>query len=261
MFPSHDRRGDELTGNEITNYDYLYDKYASSWVKKWREIQKATTITANAAAAAIANNAPNSGQEGTQTDNTQPVKTSFDAASTNTPLLKKAVYDQSRYWYNIPTSLLPGSDNPNNTNIKSYPYPSGKVNPTTGRKSGEISGLCAGWSYRIAYKLKEHIDKKSTGPVRHAGIGGGHAYQKAHVNNIHKLGGSVGAFYEMSYAGRLNKSQVVKMISSNSWNYGDMINYHRFTIFIFSKFLLVSIPIFSLPFLINISSIYLCMIT
>ena len=155
---------------------------------------------------------------------TTPIATpTFNPASTSTPLLKKAVYDQSRFWYNIPAS-----DNPDRGKSRISGY-GGQTNPTTGRKYGEISGLCAGFVFRIASYLKKHIDTRSTVPLRLDPGGGFDAWDSQHINALYKIGGAIGAFYEKKYLGKMKGEDINKMINSNSWNYGDIVNYHTKT--------------------------------
>jgi hypothetical protein len=125
---------------------------------------------------------------------------------TSTPLLRKAVLDQADY-------IFTPKGGANDPKPKDYQSP-----------TGEISGLCAGFTYNIALKIKEHINKKSNTYIKQNWTSGGHAYLALHLNNIENLG-----IYDKYYIGRKSKSEIEKYINSQTWNYGDIINYHSVT--------------------------------
>jgi len=110
----------------------------------------------------------------------------------NTPLLKKAVVDQSQYVF---------------------------------KTFGETTGLCAQYSYNIAYKVKQHIETNSSVPIPHPKVSsGGNADQDAHRQAIKKLG-----LYDEYYVGEFTGTQLKSPsgpIKSRSWNYGDILNYY-----------------------------------
>jgi hypothetical protein len=111
----------------------------------------------------------------------------------NTPLLKKAVLDQSTYVFD---------------------------------QNGEAQGACARYSYNIAYKIKEHIDSQSSGPIKYGKLvsSGGNADQDGHRAAIKKLG-----IYDEYYMGEFTGDKLKSEsgpIKSSSWNYGDILNYY-----------------------------------
>jgi hypothetical protein len=117
----------------------------------------------------------------------------------NTPLLKKAVLDQSTYAFN---TLI--------TRFRSGP--------------GEVAGACAGYSFNIALKLKSHIDSKSNTAVPFTYVGSGNADSNAHRTAIKNLG-----IYDEYYLGTFTSSDLKSAtgpIKSATWNYGDMLNYY-----------------------------------
>ncbi len=120
-----------------------------------------------------------------------------------TPLLKKAVFDQSRYMFDPSTS------------------------PSTYSPKGEISSLCAGFTFNIALKLKEHIDKKSNRAIPWTYTSSGNAYHTDHLNAIAGIGG--GGFYDKYYIGNKTQNEVKSYLARESWNYGDIVNYHTKT--------------------------------
>lgn len=142
----------------------------------------------------------------TTTTSPQPTSTYSPGTYTpsgDTPLLKKAVFDQSEYMFDPKTS------------------------PSTYKEKGEISGLCAGFSYNIAFKLKEHIDKKSNTAIPWTYTSSGNAYNTSHLNAIANLGG--GAFYDKYYIGNKTRDEILDYLAKESWNYGDVVNYHTKT--------------------------------
>lgn len=111
----------------------------------------------------------------------------------NTPLLKKAVLDQSTYIFD---------------------------------QNGEDEGKCARYSYNIAYKLKEHLDSQSPGPIKYGKLvgSGGNADQDGHRATIKKLG-----IYDEYYVGEFTIKELASpnsIIETTSWNYGDILNYY-----------------------------------
>jgi hypothetical protein len=111
----------------------------------------------------------------------------------STPLLKKAVSDQSIFIY--------------------------------GTKK-ETTGLCARYSYNIAYKIKDHITTKSSGPIIISTLvrSGGNADEAAHRKAIMNLG-----IYDQYYLGEFTGKQLksdTSIIKTTNWQYGDMLNYY-----------------------------------
>jgi hypothetical protein len=118
-------------------------------------------------------------------------------SNTNTPLLIKAVTDQATYVFN---------------------------------SRGENSLFCANYSFCIAYKIKDHIDRRSNTAITfNGGFGrenanvpsGGNADTNAHRQKIKSLG----IYEEEQYIGRLTPNEIKQWISDNRFNYGDIINY------------------------------------
>jgi hypothetical protein len=115
----------------------------------------------------------------------------------NTPLLKKAVRDQSIYMFT------------------KVPY-NGRI--------GEITGICAGYTFNIALKLKEHIDKKSPQAIPIIYTKSGAANSNAHRDAINALG-----LYNVIYLGSFTAEQLRNsdsIINTTKWNYGDILNYY-----------------------------------
>jgi hypothetical protein len=116
---------------------------------------------------------------------------------TSTPLLRNAVRDQSFYAFQKLSAK-------------------GKV--------GERPGLCAGFSFNIAYKLKAHIESKSTKAIPWTYTGSGDANVQAHRDAIVGLG-----IYEKKYLGQFTGAQLkasTSLINTTQWNYGDILNYY-----------------------------------
>jgi len=110
----------------------------------------------------------------------------------NTPLLKKAVLDQSQMIFN---------NNP------------------------EIPGQCGQYSYNIVYKVKQHIENnQSTAIVHSLASSGGNADQNGHRQGLKNLG-----LFDEYYIGEFTGAQLKSPsgpIKSRSWNYGDVVNYY-----------------------------------
>ena len=122
----------------------------------------------------------------------------------NTPLLKKALIDQSTYAF----TKLARAKNPKNPNDTGF---------------GERTGLCAGMSFNIAYKLKEHIDKQSSTAIPWSYVGSGDADTDAHRSSIKSLG-----IYDEIYLGEFTGEQLESknsILRTTKWNYGDIVNY------------------------------------
>ena len=116
---------------------------------------------------------------------------------TSTPLLRNAVRDQSFYAFQKLSA-------------------NGKV--------GERPGLCAGFSFNIAYKLKAHIEAKSTKAIPWTYSSSGNANQQAHRDAILALG-----IYERKFLGEFTGTQLKSsnsLIKTTKWNYGDILNYY-----------------------------------
>jgi hypothetical protein len=116
---------------------------------------------------------------------------------TSTPLLRNAVRDQSFYAFQKLSAK-------------------GQI--------GERPGLCAGFSFNIAYKLKAHIESKSTKAIPWTYTNSGDANQKSHRDAIVNLG-----IYERKYLGEFTGAQLKasdSIIKTTSWNYGDILNYY-----------------------------------
>ena len=136
------------------------------------------------------------------TANNTVITTNVPPPASNTPLLTKAVTDQSQYVFNT---------------------------------RGEELGLCANYTYNIAYKIKEHIDNRSTQSIpfgsanRQANVGsGGNANENGHRQFIKNLD-----LYDEYYLGTFITSrsntaitQLKQWISSKRFNYGDILNYY-----------------------------------
>jgi len=139
-------------------------------------------------------------------DGTNPQETEGDITGLNnhpsvssTPLLKKAVLDQSTYTFN------------------SLQTPS-RVGP------GEVTGSCAGYSFNIAFKLKSHIDSNSNTAVTFTYTRSGNADQNDHRTAIKNLG-----IYDEYYMGQFTAKELKSPtgpINSATWNYGDILNYY-----------------------------------
>lgn len=123
----------------------------------------------------------------------------------DTPLLKKALIDQSTYAF-TKLARKKNAEDPSDTGF------------------GERTGLCAGMSFNIAYKLKEHIDKNSSTAIPWTyASSGGDADSDAHRSGIKSLG-----IYDEIYLGEFTGAQLESSnspIRTTKWNYGDMINY------------------------------------
>ena len=120
-----------------------------------------------------------------------------------TPLLKRAVTNQSTYVYS-----------------KGIYAPSKGLKTPTGY--GEIAGRCAGYTYNIAYKLKDYINSNSKQALSFVYSPAGNANQDIHRQNIVNLG-----IYDMYYLGDYKASELKSgFISRFKWNYGDILNYY-----------------------------------
>jgi hypothetical protein len=133
----------------------------------------------------------------TPTNNNIITPTNIPPPASNTPLLTKAVTDQSQYVFN---------------------------------SRGEALGLCANYTFNIAYKVKEHIDTRSNQAIPFSGgIGrgtanipsGGNANTNSHRQAINRLG-----LYDEYYIGEYTPSQLKQWASSQTFNYGDILNYY-----------------------------------
>jgi hypothetical protein len=116
----------------------------------------------------------------------------------STPKLKKAVIDQSNYAF------------------KSLKRSNGAI--------GEVSGLCAGYTFNIAYKLKSHLDKNSTKAIPWTWAGSGNANQIGLRTAIEKLG-----LYDKIWLGSFKAKDLKKsnsLIYTTKWNYGDILIYY-----------------------------------
>jgi hypothetical protein len=123
--------------------------------------------------------------------------TNIPPPASNTPLLTKAVTDQSQYVFN---------------------------------SRGEALGLCANYTYNIAYKIKEHIDTNSQQAIPFSGgtgrgtanvPSGGNANTNSHRQAINRLG-----LYDEYYIGEYTPKQLRQWASSRTFNYGDILNYY-----------------------------------
>ena len=120
-----------------------------------------------------------------------------------TSLLKNAVRDQSTYAYSKGT----------------YAPMKGLKTPTG---FGEIPGRCAGYTYNIAYKLKDHISSKSNKAIQWTYAGADNANSNGHRQNIVNLG-----IYDVYYLGDYKSSDLKNgFVSKFKWNYGDILNYY-----------------------------------
>jgi hypothetical protein len=93
---------------------------------------------------------------------------------------------------------------------------------------GETTGYCAGYTYNIAYKLKEFIDKfianpsTSPSPINFSYQPAGNANSNDHRAKIKNLG-----IYDEYYLGSYSAATLKKLSFSNiKWNYGDILNYY-----------------------------------
>jgi hypothetical protein len=121
-----------------------------------------------------------------------------DPSISNTPLLKKAVSDQSIYMFT-------------------------KVG-YNGGAPGERTGVCAGYTFNIAQNLKEHIDKESSQSIPITYKSSGAANSNAHRSAIDNLG-----LYKRRYLGSFTAEQLRNsdsIINTTKWNYGDILNYY-----------------------------------
>jgi hypothetical protein len=120
--------------------------------------------------------------------------TNIATPASNTPLLTKAVTNQSQYVFNT---------------------------------RGEDTSHCANYSYNIAYKIKEHIQNNSQQAIAFSGRGpadfpaGGNADLNSHRQAINRLG-----LYDEQYLGTYTIPQLKQWVSSRTFNYGDMLNYY-----------------------------------
>ena len=129
------------------------------------------------------------------TANNTIITTNVPPPASNTPLLTKAVTDQSQYVFNTRLEEL---------------------------------GQCANYTYNIAYKIKEHIDNRSNTSIpfgasnSQANVNsGGNADENGHRQFIKNLD-----LYDEYYLGTYNPAQLKQWISSKSFNYGDILNYY-----------------------------------
>jgi hypothetical protein len=166
--------------------------------------------TAGEAAASVVRGAGEggSGRERRTNNNLNPEKPGDNPAgldqlnnspsSTSTPKLRKAVQDQSVYAF---------------TKLEARGF------------IGERPGLCAGFSFNIAYKLKKHLDTSSTKAIPWTYAGSGHAYQEAHRTTIAALG-----LYDRIDLGKFSGATLKSsksFLKTTSWNYGDLVNYYN----------------------------------
>ena len=93
---------------------------------------------------------------------------------------------------------------------------------------GEVTGYCAGYTYNIAYKLKEFIDKyvanpsSSPSPINFSFQPAGDANSNDHRAKIKNLG-----IYDEYYLGTYSAAKLKNLSFSNvKWNYGDILNYY-----------------------------------
>jgi hypothetical protein len=117
--------------------------------------------------------------------------------STSTPILRRALKDQSFYAFSK-LSL------------------NGKI--------GERPGMCAGYSYNIAYKLKEYMTTDSDKAIPWTWAGSGNANHQAHRDALSHLG-----FYDKHYLGEFTAAELKSkdgIIATGDWNYGDVLNYY-----------------------------------
>ena len=143
--------------------------------------------------------------------------------SSGTPLLEKAVRDQFTWLYDFANT--PALD----FKAKILSHEGNSSAAIANRaNSAEISGYCAGYSYNGILKLKEHIDKKSTGPIKWEWKGSGNAYANAHLDKIQATNG--GNFYTKSYVGFMSVKDARVWIAdkTRNWNYGDVVNYRLY---------------------------------
>ena len=91
---------------------------------------------------------------------------------------------------------------------------------------GEKTGTCAGYTYRIAYNLKEYIDTNSTKAIpisEEPKYSTSNADQDKHRMDILKLG-IYDEFYLGAYIATELKAGRIK--NNYAWNYGDILNYY-----------------------------------
>ena len=95
-------------------------------------------------------------------------------------------------------------------------------------RGGELVGQCGNYSYNIAYKIKEHIDTRSSTAITYTGNNGaanqrseGNADTDQHRNAIKRLG-----IYDEYYLGTYTPNELKQWISSRNFNYGDILNYY-----------------------------------
>jgi hypothetical protein len=93
---------------------------------------------------------------------------------------------------------------------------------------GEVTGYCAGYTYNIAYKIKEFVDKyitnpsTSPSPISFSYQPSGDANSDSHRAKIKNLG-----IYDEYYLGTYSAATLKKLSFSNlKWNFGDIINYY-----------------------------------
>ena len=93
---------------------------------------------------------------------------------------------------------------------------------------GENNVYCAGYTYNIAYKLKEFINKYSSNPSTSASPisftyqPAGDANSNDHRAKIKNLG-----IYDEYYLGTYSAATLKRLSFSNvKWNYGDILNYY-----------------------------------
>jgi hypothetical protein len=123
--------------------------------------------------------------------------TNIPPPASSTPLLTKAVTDQSQYVFNT---------------------------------RGESLGKCANYSYNIAYKIKEHITNRSNQAIPFTGgtgrgsanvSSGGNADTNEHRKAINNLG-----LYDEYYLGTYTPTQLRQWVANQKFNYGDILNYY-----------------------------------
>jgi hypothetical protein len=174
-------------GNEILPYNTRFEEVKRILIENASLIYSSSTVTLGKTGNII-------------TAKINPVgidQLNSDPSISNTPLLKKAVRDQSIYMFT------------------KVPY-NGRI--------GEITGICAGYTFNIAQNLKQHIDKKSSQAIPITYKSSGAANSNIHRNAIDNLG-----LYKRRYLGSFTAEQLKSpnnIINTTKWNYGDILNYY-----------------------------------
>ena len=148
-------------------------------------------------------------------------QSAYADSGTSIPVNPLPSPDWSRYNVSA-TSLLKNAVRDQST----YAYSKGIYAPMRGLKTptgfGEILGRCAGYTYNIAYKLKDHISSKSNKAIQWTYARADNANADLHRQNIVNLG-----IYDMYYLGDYKSSDLKNgFISKFKWNYGDILNYY-----------------------------------